>query len=125
VGGDMANELLAELGAIALARLGERLEHKLDMVLTQQGQILAALASQREEMIKMSKELDDLTSQVQKNTDVEASAVTLIQGLAAQIAAQANDPAAIKALTAKLSGSADALAAAIVANTPAATQPVA
>lgn len=68
--------------------------------------------------------LDDaiaaLTSQVQANTDAETSAVILIQGLAAQIAAVANDPAAVTALAAKLKTSADALAAAVVANTPAA-----
>jgi hypothetical protein len=66
--------------------------------------------------------LDDaitaLTTQVQANTDAEASAVTLIQGLAAQIAAVAGDGPAVTALAAKLKTSADALAAAVVANTP-------
>lgn len=67
----------------------------------------------------MSKELDALTLQVQANADAEASAILLIQGLAAQIAAAANDPAAITALATTLKTSADALGAAIVANTPA------
>jgi hypothetical protein len=67
----------------------------------------------------MSAELDALTAQVQANTEVEASAVTLIQGLAAQIAANTTDPAALTALSEQLKTSADALAAAITANTPA------
>ena len=72
---------------------------------------------------QMDGELDALTAQVAANTTVETSAVTLIQGLAAQIAAAANDPAKLTALTATLKTSADALAAAITANTPAAPAP--
>lgn len=68
--------------------------------------------------------LDDaitaLDAQVTANTDAEASAVALIQGLAAQIAAVAGDGPAVASLAAKLKVSADALAAAVVANTPAA-----
>lgn len=67
--------------------------------------------------------LDDLTAQVAANTSTEASAVTLIQGIAAQLAAAATDPAKISALSSQLKTSADALAAAIVANTPAAPSP--
>ena len=65
--------------------------------------------------------LDDLQAEVARNTSVEASAVTLIQGLAAQIAAATanNDTAALAKLTSDLSASADALAAAVTANTPA------
>jgi hypothetical protein len=66
--------------------------------------------------------LSDLQAQVAANTSVEASAVTLIQGLAAQIAtaAAASDTAALQALSSQLNSSASALAAAITANTPAA-----
>jgi hypothetical protein len=67
--------------------------------------------------------LDDaiaqLTTQVQANTDAEASAVQLIQGLAVQIAAAAGDAPAVLALAAQLKTSADALGAAVVANTSA------
>lgn len=69
---------------------------------------------------KMSTELDALTAQVAQNTSVEASAVTLIQGLAAQLAAAGTDPAKLSALQSQLNTSATALAAAITANTPAA-----
>jgi ABC-type uncharacterized transport system YnjBCD substrate-binding protein len=78
---------------------------------------LATLTAQGD--IQMSA-LDDLTTQVASNTSVEQSAIVLIQGLAAQIAATANDPAKLAALTAQLNSSATALAAAITANTPAA-----
>jgi hypothetical protein len=66
--------------------------------------------------------LDDLTAQVTKNEDVEASAVTLINGIAQRLkdAIASNDPAKLTALQTSLSASADALAAAVVANTPAA-----
>lgn len=66
--------------------------------------------------------LDDLTLQVQKNSDVEASAVVLIQGIAQKLAEAiaSGDPAKISALQTQLATSADALAAAVAANTPAA-----
>ena len=70
--------------------------------------------------LKMSKELDDLTAEVAQDTTVEASAVTLIQGLAAQITAAGTDPAKLSALTASLTQSSTALASAVAANTPAA-----
>ena len=64
--------------------------------------------------------LDDLKAQVAATVTVEQSAVTLIQGIAAQLeAALANsaspDPA-IADLTAQLKTGADALAAAVAAN---------
>ena len=70
--------------------------------------------------LKMSKELDDLTAEVAQDTTIEASAVTLIQGLVAQITAAGTDPAKLAALTASLTTSSTALAAAVAANTPAA-----
>lgn len=65
----------------------------------------------------MSAELDALTAQVAQNTTIETSAVTLIEGLAAQIAAAGTDPAKLTALTTSLNASATTLAAAIAANT--------
>ena len=64
-------------------------------------------------------DLTALTAQVANNTTVEASAVTLIQGLAAQIGAAGTDPVALQALQDQLNTSATALAAAVAANTPA------
>lgn len=68
---------------------------------------------------KIMADLTALTAQVKANTDLEASAIALIQGLAAQIAAAGTDPVALASLTDQLKASADALAAAVVANTPA------
>jgi len=68
--------------------------------------------------------LTDLQTQVAANTSVEGSALALIQGLASQltaaIAASPNPDSSLVALSAQLSSSATALAAAVVANTPAA-----
>jgi hypothetical protein len=67
---------------------------------------------------QMSKELDDLTVQVQKNADVEASAIILIQGIADALRVAGTDPVKLQELQTSLSASSDALAAAVAANTP-------
>lgn len=82
----------------------KRVEAKLDLLL--------------ERGVVMSKELDALTAQVKQNTDLETSAVTLIKGLADQIVAAKDDPTKLQALTDELKVKADALASAILANTP-------
>jgi transcriptional regulator GlxA family with amidase domain len=66
------------------------------------------------------KQLDDLAKQVQKNTDAEDSAVTLLGSLAQLIRDNTADPAALTDLADKLDASKEKLAAAVVANTPAA-----
>lgn len=65
----------------------------------------------------MSKELDDLSSEVSNVTTVEQSAITLINGLADQIKAAGTDPAKLQALTDSLTASSNSLAAAVAANT--------
>ena len=82
--------------------------------------ILLKLEDIRGKEEAMTLELDALTLQVQATTDVETSAIVLIQGLATQLAAIKDDPAKIAALSVSLKASADSLAAAITANTPAA-----
>ncbi len=67
-----------------------------------------------------SPELDALSAQVTATDTVIDSAITLINGLAAQITATAGDKPAALALAAALKEKADALAAAVAANTPAA-----
>lgn len=69
----------------------------------------------------MSKELDDLTTQVKANSEALDSAVTLINGIADRITAAGVDPAKLTALTTELKAKDDVLAAAVLANTP---QPV-
>jgi hypothetical protein len=74
--------------------------------------------------------LDALAAQVKANTDVEASATQLINGIAAHVqaavdaaiagGATAADLAPVQAEVDAMKASADALSAAVVANTPAA-----
>lgn len=96
-----------EINVFSCKRL-DRIEKKLDALL--------AFLQQLEK--HMAASLDALTVQVQANTDAEASAIQLLTGLSALIASLKTDPVALQALADKLKGSADALGAAIVANTP-------
>lgn len=89
------------------------IEHKLD-------RILHLLEEIKKKEAHMSVELDALTVQVTENTDLERSAITLIEGIAALLAAAKDDPVKIAALAASLKASAESLSAAISANTPAA-----
>ncbi len=71
-------------------------------------------------LVFMSQALDTLTASVTAETTVVASAITLLNGLKAQLDAAGTDPAKLADLSAQLDASRTALAAAIVANTPAA-----
>jgi chromosome segregation ATPase len=90
----------------------ESVEHKCD-------RLLASVNALLEVCEVMSAELDNLKTQVASNRDLTQSAVTLIQGLAAQIEAAKNDPAAIQALADDLRAQDTALGDALKANTPA------
>lgn len=68
--------------------------------------------------------LDNLAAQVATTTSVEQSAILLIQGLAVQIGQAGTDQSKLDDLQKQLNDSASALAAAIVAGTPAAPAPV-
>jgi hypothetical protein len=70
---------------------------------------------------RIMKELDDLKVQVAATRTVAQSAITLINGIADRITAAGVDPQALADLTASLKSDDDALAAAVSANTPAAT----
>lgn len=63
--------------------------------------------------------LIDLQTAVTAEDTIIDSAVTLIQGLAAQVAALQPNQAAIDALAADIKAKSDGLAAAVAANTPA------
>jgi len=67
----------------------------------------------------MIQQLQTLTDQVTVNNGLVASAVQLIGGLAAQIEASKTDPVALQSLADSLKQNDDALAAALLANTPA------
>jgi hypothetical protein len=78
--------------------------------------ILGVLGVIRQEEKKMSVELEELTAEVTETKGIEESAVVLIQGIAAALAAAGSDPVKLKALRDDLKVSTDALAAAIAAN---------
>lgn len=94
-----------------LSRLDEiratqaRIETKLDALLALENKQMADLTA--------------LTAEVERNTSVEKSALTLIQGFAAQLAAAGTDPVKLQALQDQLKSNDDELAAAVAANTPA------
>lgn len=97
-----------------------RLMLKVDMVQASLDRIEGALTKQGKDLKAMAGEMDALTAQVTQNTDTEASAVQLLTNLHDLLVAAGTDPAKLDALRQTLANSKDALAAAIVANTPAA-----
>lgn len=86
---------------------------KLDSIIT----MLQGIAQKEQQM---AGELDALAAQVQANTDAEASAVQLLGQLHQLLVDAGTDPAKLSSLASQLENSKEALAAAIVANTPAA-----
>jgi hypothetical protein len=96
---------------------------KQDEIIAGQKHILSLLAKVLKKEKQMSAELDELQAEVTATEGVEQSAVTLIQGiaaqltaLAAQLAAAGIDNAAVLAMRDSLATSTDALAAAVAAN---------
>jgi hypothetical protein len=94
-----------------------------DTVLTELADIKNLIQKSTEGEQLMSQELDALTAEVARNTTVEKSALALIKGFAAQLAAAGTDPVKLKALQASLAANDDELAAAVAANTPVAPTP--
>jgi len=71
---------------------------------------------------RMSKEMDDLKAAVAEETTVTESVVVLLTDISKRLndAVASGDTEAIKAVTAEITASKDKLAAAVLANTPAA-----
>lgn len=67
---------------------------------------------------KIMASLAELEAQVQANTELETSAIVLIEGIAAKLEEAKTDPVKIQALADELKASAVNLSAAISANTP-------
>ena len=96
----------------------------------QLNQVLVGITRLEKQMSKLDDQITALTAQVAANTDVENSALVLIQGFSARLdaavaSAQAAGatPAQLQALTdlgTAITASDDSLAAAVQANTPAA-----
>lgn len=95
-----------------IAEVEKKYNHKLDT-------ISASLQIIIRKLEHMSLELDTLTAQVKRNSDLLDSATALINGIADRITAAGVDPVKLSALTDELKSKDDVLAAAVVANTPA------
>lgn len=100
-----------------------RINRKLDLILAQQDLIFSQLRIMTLKGEQMAADLTELQAQVERNTTVVASAIDLLVGLAQQIEDLKADPVALQALADKIRNSTDALAAAVVANTPDAPTP--
>lgn len=93
---------------------------KLDHIIRQNDLILANLNLLTNMEQNMSAELDAVRAAVQKNTDAELAAADLLRRLSQLITDSINDKPALQQLAADVNSQADALAAAVTANTPAA-----
>ena len=97
-----------------------------DNVIKQRQKLADAFISQQESFLRsntMAGPLDALQAAVAAEDTVIDSAVALIQGLAAQVAALQPNQAAIDALAADVNARATALANAVAAGTPPASVP--
>jgi uncharacterized protein YlxW (UPF0749 family) len=79
--------------------------------------ILSEIRTLQERITNMALNLEALTAEVARVKTVSESAKTLIQKIAADLAANANDPNAVAALAADLKASTDALASAVAEGT--------
>ena len=93
------------------------LHDKLDAILIMQARVESLIAVLTLKQEQAMADLTALTAEVARNTEVDQSAITLLNGLAAQIEALKTDPVALQALADTMRGSSDALAAAVLANT--------
>lgn len=81
--------------------------------------ILTRLRALEAQGVRIMSALDTLTDQVAATATAEQSAIVLLNGLAAALAAAGTDPAKLQALQDSLKTNTDALAAAVIADTPA------
>jgi len=91
----------------------DRIEQKLDAVLTALGTVLDMEVAQMADLSAIQQEVTD-------NADTTQAAITLLQGLAQMVRDNATDQTALNALADQLDSQSQALADAVVANTPAA-----
>jgi cell division septum initiation protein DivIVA len=106
-----------------LAELRDSLQDEFTAVRAQLEMVSAKLDGLKQGQETQMAAIDDLETEVKANGDAEDSAITLLNGLHQQLqdALNSGDPARIQAAVQALHDKRDALAAAVVANTPAAT----
>lgn len=96
---------------------------RLDEIIRIQGEILREVRQLKEETRMATIQLQNLIAAVTAEKTVVDSAVAIIDGIPALIAAAGTDPAALDDLTKQIQVSSDALKAAVLANTPATPAP--
>lgn len=69
---------------------------------------------------KIMGKMEDLEAAVERNTSVDDSVVTLLNGIAQQLRDAQGDPAKIDAVIAKLDANTQKMSDAVIANTPSA-----
>jgi hypothetical protein len=110
-------DTLAELQAVASTiAANPDLAGKLDT-------LIGLVTNLQQEETAVLADLTQLMTDVTTNGTVIGSAVTLLQGLSAALAAAGTNPAQLAALQQQLESDTTALANAVVANTPAAPPP--
>lgn len=97
----------------------DRIEARLTRVELKLDNVTNLARAQLSEQFTMAASLDGITAQVTNIETVDQSAIVLIQQLATLVAQLTPTQEAIDALAGRLQASASALAAAVVANTPA------
>ena len=96
------------------------LAHKLDQALNGIAQLLSMQVTIKAKVVEMAGELDALEQEVGSISTVSDSVIALLDGIKAQLDAAGTDPARLSALTAALAAKRQALADAVVRDTPAA-----
>jgi outer membrane murein-binding lipoprotein Lpp len=104
-------------------RLDPAAEAKIDQLLALVSELNERVSLLQQQVQAMTPELQRLQTEVSEMKTVNQSAIALIGGLADQIRALKDDPAALASLADELDASTNALAAAVQANTPTPPEP--
>jgi hypothetical protein len=97
-----------------------RVDERLSRIEAQNRVLLSIVRKMQKQETTMATDLTALTAAVAADTDVDNSAIILLNQLSQMLKDAATDPQAIADIAAALDANSAALAAAVVANTPAA-----
>lgn len=98
----------------------DNLSVKINQLIDLANQTKNLMLTNNKNLLTIMTDLTELEAAVAKDTEVDQSAITLLNGLKAALDAAGTDPEKLKALSDKIGSSTKALADAVVANTPAA-----
>src|SRR5215211_4931850 len=96
----------------------DNMQATLDTVLSAVNRAVGLELTDLQRSKAMAVDIDELTNAVKMTKDATASAVTLIEGIAAQLREAADDEDEVHKLADDIESHAEALSAAITANTP-------